>query len=126
MRLLLILSDWTLHIIHLGLTLFCLLGWIFPATQFAHLVLAVLIAFSWFVLGRFIEGTGYCPVTDLQWRVKEKLGCRPGSSSFIQFQLEQVLGRELDAARINQVTQVVFFISLGLSLYVNLVHKLFL
>lgn len=112
-----------LHALHLGITLFCIFGWIFPPAREAHLALLALIAFSWFGVGRFIEGIGYCPVTDLQWRVKEQLGCRPNSSSFIKYQLEQLLGRELKVERVNRVTQIVFFISLAMSLYFNFLHN---
>jgi hypothetical protein len=111
-------ADRFLHLLHLTVALFCVTGWIFPATRPANLVLVILIALSWFGLGKFY-GFGYCLITDLQWKIKERLGERPLSPSFVKYQLDQITGRNLDPKSVDRFTQGSFYISTLASLYVN-------
>jgi hypothetical protein len=117
-RIALVTADRFLHLLHLGVALFCVTGWIFPATRLANLVLVILIALSWFGLGKFY-GFGYCLITDLQWKIKERLGERPVSPSFVKYQLDRIAGRNLDPKTVDRFTQGSFYLSVLASLYVN-------
>ncbi len=61
------------HAVHLAFILFMLLGWMFAPLQAAHLATVLGMLGCWFVLGRWL-GAGYCPITDLHWRIKAALG----------------------------------------------------
>ncbi len=70
-----------LHLLIIGFNLF---GWIWPATRKLHLWCAGATAFSWLILGIWF-GLGYCPITDYQWQIKEKLGEQNLPNSFIKY-----------------------------------------
>ena len=61
--------DVLLTVFHLTLTLFNLTGWILKKTRKLHLVVLMVTAASWFVLGIWY-GWGYCPLTDWHWQVR--------------------------------------------------------
>lgn len=117
-RAVLLVTDRFLHLLHLGVAFLCVAGWIFPQTRLINLVIVVLIAFSWFVLGRFL-GYGYCLITDLQWKIKKRLGEWPLPTSFIKYQLDRLTGRDLDPKSVDRLTQGSFYLSALASLYVN-------
>ena len=73
----LVAADRFLHLLHLAVMFFCVTGWIFPETRPANLVLIILIAISWFGLGKF-HGYGYCLITGIQWKIKARLGSGRG------------------------------------------------
>ena len=90
------LLDVLLTIIHILIIVFNLFGWIPKRTRKAHLVSILLTAASWFVLGIWY-GTGYCPFTEWQWKVKlswEKKAC-------LQILLN-ITWRKLQAVTFNQ------------------------
>ncbi|MCW3107811.1 MAG: hypothetical protein JWQ09_2317, partial [Segetibacter sp.] len=62
-----------------------------PKTKKAHFISILLTAGSWFLLGIWF-GWGYCPVTDWQWQVKEKLGEKGLPASFIEYYGEKITG----------------------------------
>lgn len=112
--------DGLLTIAHLALVLFNLFGWIPRVTRKAHLVTIVLTAASWLVLGIWF-GTGYCPLTDWQWEVKEKLGERNLPPNFIEYFVEKWTGRDYDTSFVGLLITIFFAGAAGLSLYVNFV-----
>jgi hypothetical protein len=67
------LADILLTLIHLAVIGFNLLVWVWLFTRRLHLIVAGITAGCWFILGIWF-GIGYCPVTNLQWHVKEKAG----------------------------------------------------
>jgi hypothetical protein len=109
-----------LHIVHIAIVSFVLLGWLVPEARFAHLVLCFLTLGSWFILGRWM-GVGYCPVSDWHWKIKESLGEGRPAVTYITFLLHKVIGMELDSNKVNQVvvysTIVITMISLILNLH---------
>ena len=112
--------DVLLTIIHLSIIFFNLFGWIPKATRRAHFIVIVLTAASWFLLGiRF--GIGYCPFTDWQWQVKERLGERNLPNNFIEYIAEKVSGRNLDSGFVDTVTAIGFALAALLSVYVNFI-----
>ncbi|WP_337287453.1 DUF2784 family protein [Candidatus Methylomirabilis sp.] len=118
MRIVLRMTDRLLYMVHMGMMIFCILGWTVPAARRFHLLAVMLIAFSWFVFGAF-RGYGYCVVTDLQWRVKKALGESPLHASFVKYQLDRLTGRDLDARSVEVFTQACFYVSAIASIYVN-------
>jgi hypothetical protein len=112
--------DILLTFVHLAIVFFNLFGWIPKATRKAHFIVIVLTAASWLLLGLWF-GIGYCPFTDWQWDVKEKLGERNLPPNFIEYFAEKVTGRDFDPALVNTFIVVGFALAAGLSLYVNFV-----
>jgi hypothetical protein len=114
--------DILFTILHLAIIAFNLFGWIHPKTRKAHLVVILLTAASWFLLGIWF-GIGYCPITDWQWQVKEKLGERNLPDSFITYYADKLTGRSWDPDLINTITVSLFAIAVILSFYTNLVKR---
>jgi hypothetical protein len=112
--------DVLLTIVHLSIILFNLFGWIPKAARRAHFICILLTAASWFLLGiRF--GIGYCPFTDWQWQVKEKLGERNLPNNFIEYVAEKLSGRNFDSGFVDSVTAIGFALAVVLSIYVNFI-----
>jgi Protein of Unknown function (DUF2784) len=107
------------HVVHLSVIGFVLIGWIFPALLMPHLVLMMLTLGSWFVLGRWF-GSGYCPISDWHWKIKEALGEGRPTGTYIHLVLQKLLGRELNSDFVDKAvvitTIVIFCISLALNL----------
>ena len=85
----LLLLDILLTLAHLVLIGFNLFAWLFPKLRRAHLITVAVTAGSWFILGIWF-GTGYCPITDWQWQVKEKLGETNLPASFVKYMADGV------------------------------------
>jgi hypothetical protein len=114
------LLDILLTILHLIIILFNLFGWIIKATRKAHFIVVLLTAASWFLLGIWF-GIGYCPITDWQWQVKEKLGERHLPNSFIEYYAEKLSGRNFDPLFFDIVTAIAFAFAALFSIYVNFI-----
>ncbi len=97
---------------------FNLFGWLWHKTRFANLVLLLLTASSWFILGIWY-GIGYCPCTDWHWQVKAKLGHSDMPASYIKFLLDSFTGMSVNAELVDTLTAVLFFLALGASFYTN-------
>lgn len=115
-------GDIALTLVHLVIIVFNLFGWIFPATRRAHFICIMLTTFCWFVLGVWF-GWGYCPVTDWQWHIKEKLGETNLPGSFITYYANKITGRQFSDAFINIITLVLFLLAAVISVYVNFSKK---
>jgi hypothetical protein len=112
--------DIFLTIVHLTIVLFNLFGWIPKRTRKAHLVSLILTAASWFILGIWY-GLGYCPVTEWQWRVKERLGETNLPNNFIEYFLEKITGHDFSSSIVGNLIAVCFAIAVALSLFVNFI-----
>ena len=110
--------DGLLTILHFVIVLFNLFGWIPVYTRRVHLISIVLTAISWFLLGIWF-GIGYCPITEWQWQIKEKLGEVNLPDSFIKYYGDKIVGSNLDPVFINTLTAVCFTLAAILSLYMN-------
>ena len=98
-------------ILHLVIILFNLFGWLFPKLLRAHLIFALLTLSCWLILGIWY-GIGYCPVTDWQWSIKEKLGETNLPASFIKYFADKVTGRSFDPVVIDWITAIGFGIAI--------------
>ncbi len=108
-----------LHLVIIG---FNLTGWMWIKTRILHFYGVLLTASSWFVLGIWY-GWGYCPITDWQWQVKEKLGEENLPGSFIKYFADKLTGEAIDAHLIDVLTAMFFVLAAGLSVYVNFIKK---
>ena len=118
----LVFLDILYTILHIVITLFNLVGWIFPKTRKLHLTTIALTFGSWFILG-FWYGFGYCFLTDWHWDVKKKLGETNLPSSFIKYFADKITGKDISATLVNNVTLIVFIITIILTIYYNFFHK---
>jgi hypothetical protein len=100
--------DFIFHILHIFIIVFFLVGWAFAVTRIAHFVLILLILFSWYGLG-IIYGYGYCPITDMQWRIKKVLGQQPHTEYYIKYLIDKITGFDTDSDKINKLTIYSFF-----------------
>src|ERR1043165_4732950 len=107
------LVDILLTLLHLAIIGFNLTGWIWQSPRRAHLLLVVLTAASWLILGIWY-GLGYCPITDWQWRIKERLGETNLPPSFITYYVEKLSGRHFSNSLINTLTAASFALAAGL------------
>jgi hypothetical protein len=107
---------------HLALTLFNLTGWAWKKTRKAHLITLVITAVCWFVLGIWY-GWGYCPLTDWQWSVKEKLGETDLPNSFIKYFVDKISGRDIDPSLVDTVTLGCLVFAVVASVYTNFFLK---
>ena len=107
-----------LHGVHLFIITFSVIGWMIPVLRPYHLLLCVLIAFSWFALGAR-KGWGYCLVTDWQWSLMRSMGVTDLPSSYMPMLYRFFTDHAGDDQRIETITRSVFFCSLLASLAVN-------
>jgi len=107
------------HLIIIG---FNLSGWIWAKTKKLHFYCILLTAGSWFFLGVWY-GFGYCPITDWQWQIKERLGENNLPNSFIKYFADKVSGENISATLIDGLTATFFFLAALVSVYVNFIKK---
>ncbi len=116
------LLDVLLSILHLLIIGFNLFGWIFKATRRIHFWFTMLTLSCWTLLGIWF-GLGYCPITDWQWQVKEKLGEKNLPDSFIKYFVDKVTGANSNAELIDILTLGFFLIAIAISIKLNFFHK---
>ena len=119
----------TLHLLDIFFTIchaiivgFNLLGWIWKKTRMANFVVLMITASCWFILGIWY-GIGYCPITDWQWQVKEKLGQHDLPDSFIAYYMQQLTGHHFDPTFVDNAVAVCFGLATLLTIYVNFIMK---
>ncbi len=94
-----------LHLAHQSLIAFTLFGWAFCETRLLHLAAMLLVGASWLGLG-VIHGFGYCLLTDLQWRLRERMGEERPTVGYMKFLADRLSGRDLDARIVDAVTYI--------------------
>ncbi|HMI03858.1 MAG TPA: DUF2784 domain-containing protein [Pedobacter sp.] len=114
--------DYLFTLLHLIIIGFNLLGWIWSSTRRLHLIFVLLTAASWFLLGIWY-GIGYCPITDWQWQIKEKLGETNLPNSFIKYFADKVTHSDISSDLIDAVTAISFVLAAALSVYLNFFRK---
>lgn len=106
-------------VFHSGVILFILFGWAWKKTRLANLVIILLTAFSWFVLGIWY-GYGYCPSTDWHWRVRAKLGLWDLPASYTKFLVDSFTGGDISQKIVDICTLILLVSALALSLTLNI------
>ena len=103
---------------HTLVILFNVFGWMVPKWRMANLIVLLLTAFSWFILGIWY-GWGYCFCTDWHWQVRESLGFHDMSTSYIHFLILKLTGLNLSVSLVDTATTLIFFSVLVISTYLN-------
>lgn len=114
--------DLLLTLLHFVIIGFNLLGWIWKRIRKLHLIVVFATAACWLILGIWF-GIGYCPITDWDWQLKEKLGERNLPNSFIKYYADIIAGHSVNANLIDTLTAVGFFIAAALAVYFNFIQK---
>ena len=114
--------DLLLTLLHFAIIGFNLFGWIWKPLRKAHLVCIAVTAGCWFIVGIWY-GIGYCPITDWDWSIKEKLGETNLPGSFIKYYADKISGRPVNDTFIDTITAGSFFAAAMLSVYVNFFRK---
>jgi hypothetical protein len=105
-------------VFHTCLVLFNLFGWIWKLTRRLNLLLLLLTAGSWVILGIFY-GFGYCPLTDWHFNILEKLGHTNLPDSYLSFLFTRLTGLAIDQSLVDTLTLWGLIIALLISLYLN-------
>jgi hypothetical protein len=114
--------DLLLTLLHFVIIGFNLLGWIWKRTRKLHLIVVCATAACWFILGIWF-GIGYCPITDWDWQIKEKLGEHNLPNSFIKYYADIIVGHSVNASLIDTLTAAGFFIAALLAVYFNFIQN---
>jgi hypothetical protein len=114
--------DLLLTLLHFVIIGFNLLGWIWKRTRRLHLIVVCATAACWLILGIWF-GIGYCPITDWDWQIKEKLGEHNLPDSFIKYYADIIVGHSVSASLIDTLTASGFFIAALLAVYFNFIQK---
>jgi hypothetical protein len=97
------------HGFHLSLTLFTALGWMIPSWRKFHLAVCALTLFSWFGIGLFLGKPGFCILTELQFRIRQRLGIQSQRESYMLYLARKLTGRAPNQMAVEITTQVVFY-----------------
>lgn len=103
------------HGVHISIILFVLLGWALPSLRQLHLALLGLTLGSWFILGQWL-GIGYCPISDMHWKLKESFGEGRPEGTYIHYVLQKLTGKTLSSPRVDKMTTRVTLSLAALSL----------
>ena len=105
-------------VFHTSILLFNCFGWCWKKTRRLNLLMLLLTAGSWFLLGIWF-GWGYCLCTDWHWQVREGLGLYDQSASYVHFLILKLTGIRFPPALVDKLTVSLFFFSLAISSWLN-------
>lgn len=105
-------------VFHSALIIFNLFGWIWKKTRLANLIVILLTAFSWTILGIWY-GFGFCPCTDWHWQVRIKLGYFDMPSSYTKFLIDSLTGLEVNETLVDTLAITVLALALVMSVLTN-------
>jgi hypothetical protein len=106
-------------VFHTSLVVFNVFGWIWKRTRKLNLLTLLLTGSSWLFLGLIVGTIGYCPLTDLHFRVLEKLGHTDLPFSYMKYLFDRITGISLADPFADKVTLAVFIAALLFSLIFN-------
>jgi hypothetical protein len=110
--------NYFFFVFHTAVILFNTFGYIPRKTRKINLIVLLLTAFSWFVLGIWY-GWGFCVCTEWHWQVREHLGYGYPNDSYTHFLAQQLSGIDFSQKTVDIVTAADFFISFTLSITLN-------
>jgi hypothetical protein len=117
-------ADRGLYLLHLTTTTLIVFGWIPPETRLINWYLIVATFVSWLGFG-LIFGFGYCFFTDIQTRIRRRLGTGAPMESFVKDVADRLTGMDLNPKAVEFVTQTVFYCCAVASFYVNFAWRWF-
>lgn len=100
--------DIFFFIFHISIIFLNIIAPFFRKLRNLAMITQVLTLMSWFGLGLFY-GIGYCPITDLHWLIKGKLGQTNLPHSFIEYLINSITCFDLSPGIINIITIICFF-----------------
>ncbi len=110
--------DKFFFVFHSFIIVFNLFGWTWKKTRKANLIVLLLTAFSWFILGIWY-GIGYCFCTEWHYQVRMKLGYFDMPSSYVKFLIDSVTGLDVNAKLVDILTLTFFLSALIVSIFSN-------
>lgn len=110
--------DKFFFIFHSSLMVFILFGWIWKKTRVANLIVILLTAFSWCILGIWY-GFGFCPSTEWHWQVRMRLGHYHMPSSYIKFLVDSLTGLEVNQKAVDIFAVLFLILALSASAFTN-------
>ncbi|MCP5053202.1 MAG: DUF2784 domain-containing protein [bacterium] len=111
--------DVFFFIFHTCVIVFNLFGWLWKKTRKANLILLLLTAFSWVILGIWY-GFGFCPCTEWHYQVRMKLGHFHMPDSYIKFCIDSLAGSDVNAELVDIFTLLFFLAALIASILLNI------
>jgi len=111
--------DKFFFVFHTVLIVFNLFGWVWTKTRRANLVVLMLTAGSWFLLGIWY-GFGYCPSTDWHWQVRMELGHHDMPPSYLTFLIRSLTGFEVNKTLVDIFAVIFLCLALTASIWTNL------
>ena len=105
-------------VFHSSLIIFNLFGWIWKKTRLVNLIVILLTAFSWTILGIWY-GFGFCPCTDWHWQVREKLGYFDMPSSYTKFLVDSLTGLDVKETIVDTLAVTLLALALVASVFTN-------
>lgn len=118
-----VILDKFLIIFHTFLVFFNLFGWIWKPIRKLNLISLLFVLFSWLILGIWY-GIGYCPLTDLHWHIKNKIGETELPYSYIKYLIDFYLNTDVNPAVVDYITAILFICALIVSVYLNFIKVL--
>jgi len=106
-------------IFHSALMVFIIFGWMWKKTRVANLVVVLLTAFSWFILGIWY-GFGFCPSTEWHWQVRMKLGYYDMPNSYTKFLVDNLTGLDVNQKLVDIFAVLFLMLSLFASVFTNI------
>lgn len=111
--------DKFFFVFHSALILFILLGWVWRKSRLANLIVILMTAFSWSVLGIWY-GFGYCPSTDWHWQVRIKVGYYDLPSTYTKFLVDTLTGLNVNERLVDVFAVCFLLLALAASVVTNL------
>jgi len=110
--------DKFFFIFHSSLIVFILFAWIWKKTRLANLVVILMTAFSWTVLGIWY-GFGYCPCTEWHWQVRVKLGYYDMPSTYTKFLIDSLTGLDVSPILVDTLAVSLLILAFAASVFTN-------
>ena len=111
--------DKFFFVFHSAIITFALFGWMWKKTRAANLMVLLMVAFSWFILGIWY-GFGYCFCTDWHYRVRMKLGYFDMPTSYVKFLIDSLTGLDINTKLVDIFTVAFFSLAFGASCLTNI------
>jgi len=112
------LLDAGFFVLHSGIVLFNVFGWVWRRTRRANLIMLLLTLASWLLMGA-IYGVGYCVCTDMHFRVRAALGYHDRGDNYLGFLVRKITGYLPPEHLVRIVSGTVFCFCLLMSLWLN-------
>ena len=111
--------DKFFFVFHSTLIILILFGWIWRKTRVINLIVVLLTALSWTILGIWY-GFGFCPCTEWHWQVRMELGYYDMPSSYTKFLVDSLTGLDVNEKLVDIFAVVFLVMALFASVLTNM------